>query len=35
MHTYILEREQWLPKSLDDVFAFFSRPENLQIITPA
>jgi ligand-binding SRPBCC domain-containing protein len=34
MHTYILEREQWLPKPLDDVFSFFSRPENLQIITP-
>jgi ligand-binding SRPBCC domain-containing protein len=34
MHTYILERDQWLPKSLDDVFSFFSRPENLQTITP-
>jgi ligand-binding SRPBCC domain-containing protein len=34
MHIYILGRDQWLPKSLDDVFSFFSRPENLQIITP-
>lgn len=31
---YILEREQWLPKPVEEVFAFFSRPENLQIITP-
>ena len=34
MHTYLLDREQWLPKSLDDVFSFFSRPKNLQIVTP-
>jgi ligand-binding SRPBCC domain-containing protein len=37
MHTYLLTREQWLPKSIDDVFLFFlffSRPENLQVITP-
>lgn len=34
MHTYLLEREQWLPKPIDEVFAFFSRPENLQQITP-
>jgi ligand-binding SRPBCC domain-containing protein len=34
MHTYVLEREQRLPKSLDEVFAFFSRPENLQVLTP-
>jgi ligand-binding SRPBCC domain-containing protein len=35
MHTYLLEREQWLPKSIDEVFLFFSRPENLQVLTPA
>ena len=35
MHTYSLEREQWLPKPLEEVFLFFSRPENLQKITPA
>ncbi|MGA2744006.1 MAG: SRPBCC family protein [Candidatus Sulfotelmatobacter sp.] len=34
MHTYLLEREQWLPKAVEDVFRFFSRPENLQVITP-
>ena len=34
MHIYLLEREQCLPKPIDQVFAFFSRPENLQIITP-
>jgi ligand-binding SRPBCC domain-containing protein len=34
MHTYCLEREQWLPRSTDEVFTFFSRPENLQVITP-
>jgi len=26
MHTYILEREQWLPKSLDDVLRSFPAP---------
>jgi ligand-binding SRPBCC domain-containing protein len=35
VHTYLLEREQWLPKPIDEIFAFFSRPENLQRITPA
>jgi len=34
MRTHLLEREQWLPKPLDQVFSFFSRPENLQVITP-
>jgi ligand-binding SRPBCC domain-containing protein len=34
MHTYRLEREQWLPQPVDVVFSFFSRPENLQAITP-
>ncbi len=35
MQKYILEREQWLARPLEEVFAFFSRPENLQHITPA
>ncbi len=35
MHTYCLEREQWLPRPIDEVFSFFSRPEKLQVITPA
>jgi ligand-binding SRPBCC domain-containing protein len=35
MHIYRLEREQWLPRPVDEVYLFFSRPENLQAITPA
>jgi hypothetical protein len=34
MTKYLLEREQWLPRSIEEVFVFFSRPENLQVITP-
>jgi len=34
MRTYLLEREQWLPRPVKEVFAFFSRAENLQSITP-
>ena len=34
MPTYVLEREQWLPRPIEEVFTFFSRPENLQVITP-
>jgi len=34
MRTYVLKREQWLPRPIEEVFAFFSRPENLQVITP-
>jgi ligand-binding SRPBCC domain-containing protein len=34
MHTYRLEREQWLPRPVDEVYRFFSRPENLQVLTP-
>lgn len=34
MKTYLVEREQWVPKRIDEVFAFFSRPENLQVLTP-
>ena len=34
MRTFIFEREQWLARPLDEVFAFFSRPENLERITP-
>jgi ligand-binding SRPBCC domain-containing protein len=29
-----LHRRQWLARPLDDVFAFFARPENLPEITP-
>lgn len=31
---FTLNTEQWLPKPLPDVFAFFSNPLNLQAITP-
>lgn len=34
MHTYLLTREQRLSKPIDEIFAFFSRPDNLQAITP-
>lgn len=34
MHIYHLNRAQWLPRPIDEVFSFFSRPENLQTITP-
>lgn len=34
MHTYLLKRQQWLPRPIGDVFQFFSRPENLQVLTP-
>jgi ligand-binding SRPBCC domain-containing protein len=34
MKEYVLEREQWLPRRIDEVFVFFSRPENLQVLTP-
>ena len=34
MRTYYLERKQWVPASLEKVFSFFSRPENLQKLTP-
>src|SRR5947208_2569647 len=33
--VYTLISEQWLPKQIEIVFDFFSRPENLQSITPA
>jgi ligand-binding SRPBCC domain-containing protein len=32
---YKLIREQWVPQTIDAAFAFFSRPANLQAITPA
>jgi ligand-binding SRPBCC domain-containing protein len=35
LHTIrTLDCRQWLPRPLDDVFEFFSRPENLSDITP-
>lgn len=32
---YTLTREQFIPRPRNEVFAFFARPENLQILTPA
>jgi len=34
MRKFLLERYQWFPRPIEEVFNFFSRPENLQIITP-
>jgi len=35
MKIYILKRRQVIPRSRDEVFRFFERPENLERITPA
>ena len=32
--SYLLERDQWIPAPLEDVFAFFSDAHNLERITP-
>ncbi len=34
MKTYFLQRKQLVQKPLDEVFAFFSQPENLGRLTP-
>jgi hypothetical protein len=34
MKVHQLEREQWVPAPLDEVFDFFSRAENLDFLTP-
>lgn len=34
MEVYTLHTEQFVPRSLDDVFTYFSKPENLAEITP-
>jgi ligand-binding SRPBCC domain-containing protein len=34
MTSFVLEREQWIPRPLDEVFAFFSDANNLGSITP-
>jgi ligand-binding SRPBCC domain-containing protein len=31
---HILRREQWLPRPIEDVFAFFSEARNLEAMTP-
>jgi uncharacterized protein len=32
--THQLIRAQWIPKPIEEAFAFFSQPENLEKITP-
>ena len=34
MTKFQLEREQWIDRPLDEVFAFFSDPSNLEELTP-
>ena len=34
MKTYLLERKQWISRSLSETFDFFARAENLGRITP-
>jgi ligand-binding SRPBCC domain-containing protein len=34
LDEYILQREQWVPGPIEDLFAFFSEARNLQAITP-
>lgn len=34
MKTYLLERQQWISRSLSETFDFFARAENLGHITP-
>ena len=31
---HVLREQQWLPLPIDEVFAFFSKAENLELITP-
>jgi ligand-binding SRPBCC domain-containing protein len=35
VEPYILRREQWIPRPIEDVFAFFADARNLEEITPA
>lgn len=34
MAHYVLQREQWIPRPIEEVFAFFSDARNLEAITP-
>jgi len=34
MAEYILQREQWIPKPIGEVFAFFADASNLEALTP-
>lgn len=32
--SFVLRTEQWIPRSVSEVFSFFSRAENLEKLTP-
>ena len=32
--SYTLHREQWVPRPLEEIFAFFSDAANLELLTP-
>ena len=34
MRIFSLDSQQWFDHSLEDVFAFFADPQNLEVITP-
>ncbi len=34
MTPYVLQREQWIPQPIEEVFAFFADARNLEAITP-
>jgi ligand-binding SRPBCC domain-containing protein len=34
VRTFVLRREQWIPRPSEEVFAFFAEAKNLQVITP-
>ena len=33
--NYTIQREQWVPRPLEEVFAFFSDASNLELLTPS
>jgi ligand-binding SRPBCC domain-containing protein len=35
MESFRLHREQWVPHSIEDVYAFFADAKNLEAITPS
>src|SRR5260221_466966 len=34
MREYLLQREQWVPRPIEEVFAFFASAANLELLTP-